>query len=63
MSLAFTYPSACGSAFCRQKFDVKIQDHIRNLYKEFTLTITFVDGRKVDAALVFCFFGPIRAGT
>ena len=62
ISLTWTYPKPCGSVACREKFDVKVQLHIRSLYNKFSLSIKFMDGRTIDIGLVFCSFQPLPTG-
>ena len=62
ISLTWTYPKACGTGACREKFDVKVQLHIRSLHNKFSLSIKFINGRTIDISLVFCSFQPLPTG-
>ena len=62
ISLSISYPKSCTTPICWKKHDIDVQYRIKSMYREFTLTLKFKDGRRITLPLNFCSFIPRSMG-
>ena len=56
ISISISYPKSCTTSDRRNKYNAEVQFSIQSLYREFTLTLKFKDGRRMTLQLIFCSF-------